>query len=422
MKTLKHENELIVGLDVGTTKICVIVARLREDRRLDIIGIGKSPSYGLVRGVVVNPQKATESIKQAIDNAQKNSNTEITNVAVGIAGHHIRCMQTSTTIGINNADNTIHEEDIERILEQAQRMRLPADTKIITTLPTEFTIDDKEILYDSPVGMYGIKLSAKVNVVTGLVSAIDNLSNCIYECGIDIEDIILQPIASSLAVLEDTEKQAGVALLDIGGGTTDVAVFKKNVLKYTAGIGIAGNLVTSDIINGLGILEDEAERIKKEYGYALVDEIIYDDEITTRAIRGGQTPKKIKKSVLGKIIQSRMEEIFELAAMEIENSQIADELPAGIIITGGGSLIKGSKELAENILGKDVTLGSPRGLSGGFTREIESPIYSTGVGLVMYMNNSKVKKSVPSGKKMKLKEKENSDSVIGKIKKWFEEL
>ena len=361
MKTLKHENELIVGLDVGTTKICVIVARLREDRRLDIIGIGKSPSYGLVRGVVVNPQKATESIKQAIDNAQKNSNTEITNVAVGIAGHHIRCMQTSTTIGINNADNTIHEEDIERILEQAQRMRLPADTKIITTLPTEFTIDDKEILYDSPVGMYGIKLSAKVNVVTGLVSAIDNLSNCIYECGIDIEDIILQPIASSLAVLEDTEKQAGVALLDIGGGTTDVAVFKKNVLKYTAGIGIAGNLVTSDIINGLGILEDEAERIKKEYGYALVDEIIYDDEITTRAIRGGQTPKKIKKSVLGKIIQSRMEEIFELAAMEIENSQIADELPAGIIITGGGSLIKGSKELAENILGKDVTLGSPRG-------------------------------------------------------------
>lgn len=421
MKNIPQDESIIVGLDVGTTKICVIVAKVRDDNNLDIIGIGKSPSAGLNRGVVVNPQKATESIQKAIDNAKTNSGIDISTVAVGIAGHHIRCIQTGTSIGINNPDRTIHEEDLVRIMEQAKILRLPGDTKIIATYPMEYIIDDKETLYESPVGMYGIKLSAKVNVVTGLVSSIDNLSNCVTECGVDIEDIVLEPIASSLSVLEESEKQAGVALIDIGGGTTDVAVFKKNVLKYTAGIGIAGKLVTSDIVHGLGILEDEAERIKREYGYALVDEILNDDVISIKAIRGGQVPKKIKKSILANIIQARMEDIFELASIEINNSQIAKELTAGVVITGGGSLIKASKELAEKILEVEVNLGSPRGLSGGLIREVENPIYATGVGLTLFLHKERNKPSLPLHK-LKKKKISSSDSVISKVKKWFEEL
>ncbi len=421
MKTKKQDREIIVGLDVGTTKICVIVARIRDDSNIDIIGIGKAPSEGLSRGVVVNPQKASASINRALRNAESNSGININSVSVGISGHHIRCIQTSTIIGVTNNDRTIHEEDVERALEQTKLIRLPSDTRIIDVIPQEFIIDDREKVYEYPVGMLGMKLEVKANIVTGLISSIDDLTKCVTDCDVDLEDIVLEPIASSLAVLDDTEKKVGVAMIDIGGGTTDVAVFRKGVLKYTAGIGLAGNHVTKDIVEGLGILEEEAERIKKEYGYALVSEVMNDEIITVKNIRG-QEPKRVKKSVLARIIQSRMEEIFDLSAIEIKNSQIANELHAGVVITGGGSLLKFSKELGEKVLGMEVNCGKPRGISGGMVREVESPIYATGVGLVLHKFRNIEKGGRKFLEKKNKKSKGDTKKILKKIKDWFDEL
>lgn len=419
---LRQDNEIIVGLDVGTTKICVIVARITDNNTIDVLGIGRAPSHGLHRGIVVNPNKTTESIKIALEEAELNSGISISSVLVGIAGHYIRCIQTSSIIGINNSDRIIQEEDVARLLEQAKILKLPSDTTIIDVIPQEFVIDGKDGIYDSPVGMFGTKLEAKVNMITGLVSSIDDLSKCVTTCGVDLDDIVLEPIASSHAVLDETEKKVGVAMIDIGGGTSDIAVFKKGVLKYTAGIGIAGNLVTNDIVEALGITDEEAERIKIEYGYASVSEILNDELITVQSIRAN-TPKKTSKSILARIIQARMQDIFELSAIEIQNSQIARELHAGVVLTGGGSLIRGTKELAGDILGMEVNLGTPSGLAGGMSKEVENPIYATGVGLVLH--RIKTMDDVNKLKEFKKRRKKDSISVKGilaKIKEWFDEL
>jgi len=422
-KGKKEFNEdVIVGLDVGTTKILVIVARPRDENNVDIIGIGMAPSDGLHRGIVVNPTKTIESIRAALADAELNSGVDIRSVSVGISGHHIRCIQATSAIGINNPERIITEEDITRLLDQAKIMKLPSDTTIMDVLPQEYIIDGKDGIYETPVGMFGIKLEAKVNVITGLVSSIDDLSKCVITCGVDIEDIVLEPIASSYAVLEETEKKIGVAMIDIGGGSTDIAVFKKGVLRYTAGIGIAGKIVTNDIVEGLGITEKEAERIKRDFGYASQDEILSDDDIIVEAVKR-KIPKKTRKSILARIIQARMEEIFELAAIEIRNSQIHNELHAGVVITGGGSLIKGTKELAESILGMDVSLGIPTGLSGGLIKEVESPIFATGVGLVLHrlkaINDMQhTPYQIASDKPAPFDIKK----IISGIKRWFDNL
>lgn len=418
----KQKSDIVVGLDVGTTKICVIVARVGDNNAIDILGIGKAPSYGLHRGIVVNPTKTTASIKQALEEAELNSGVSISSVLVGIAGHYIRCIQTSSIVGINNSDRTIQESDVARLLEQAKIIKLPSDTTIIDVIPQEFVIDGKDGIFDSPVGMFGTKLEARINMITGLVSSIDDLSKCVTSCGVDLDDIVLEPIASSHAVLDETEKKVGVAMIDIGGGTSDIAVFKKGVLKYTAGIGIAGNLVTNDIVEALGITEDEAEKIKKNFGYASVNELINDELITVQTIRS-HAPKKTSKSILARIIQARMQDIFELSAIEIQNSQIADELHAGVVLTGGGSLIKGTKELANEILGIEVNLGSPTGIAGGMFKEVENPIYATGVGLVLHrirtMNEMKNLRNIRQRRK---RDSYSFKGIFGKIKEWFDEL
>ena len=415
-----QEKDVIVGLDVGTTKICVIVARVKDDNNIDILGIGKAPSFGLHRGIVVNPNKTTESIKEAIEEAELNSGVSIKSVSVGIAGHYIRCIQSSSIIGINNSDRIIQEEDIVRLIDQAKILKLPSDTTIIDVIPQEYIIDGKDGIFETPVGMFGVKLEARVNIITGLVSSIDDLSKCVTSCGVDIDDIVLEPIASSYSVLDETEKKVGVAMIDIGGGTSDIAVFKKGVLKYTAGIGIAGNLVTNDIVEALGISEEEAERIKREYGYSLVSEILNDEEITVQSIR--DIPRKTSKSILARIIQARMQDIFELSAIEIQNSQIAKELHAGVVITGGGSLTKGTKELAEKILGMEVNLGIPTGLTGGLIKEVENPIFAKGVGLVLHRL-----KSMNDVNKIKINGKRKVKTltlkgIFEKVKTWFDEL
>lgn len=424
---MKHKKntvpeEIIVGLDVGTTKICVIVAHCKEDGNIDILGIGKAPSKGLHRGIVVNPSKAVESIKMALADATLNSGIDIKSVTVGIAGHHIRCIQTTGVVGVNNKERVITEDDIQRLIDQAKQIRLSSDMKIIDVVPQEYIIDSKDGIFENPVGMFGVRLEAKMNIITGLVSSIDDLTTCVAKCGLEVDDIVLEPIASSYAVLDESEKKIGVAMLDIGGGSTDIAVFKKGVLRYTAGVGIAGSLVTSDIVETLGIPEEEAERIKKEFGYAMVSEILNDEEILVESIRG-RVPKKTKKSILARIIQARMQDIFELSAIEIKNSQIANELHAGVVITGGGSLIRGTKELAEDILGMETRLGIPSGIAGGLIKEVESPIYATGVGLVLH----RVKKLRESGRDaynevIKREKGFTPKSIFKKIKEWFDEL
>jgi len=415
------DDEVIVGLDVGTTKICVIVAKPRENNNVDIVGIGKAPSDGLHRGIVVNPGKTIESIKSALADAEMNSGITIRSASVGIAGHHIRCIQSSSIIGITNPERIIKEEDIARLFDSSKQLVIPSDTRIIDVVPQEYIIDGKDGIYETPIGMFGVRLEAKVNIITGLVSSIDDLTKCVMSCGIDVDDIVLEPIASSYSVLDETERKVGVAMLDIGGGTTDVAVFKKGVLRYTAGIGIAGSLVTKDIVEALGISDREAERIKREFGYATLSEILNDDEIIVESIKG-KIPKKTRKSILARIIQARMQDIFELSAIEIRNSQIQNELHAGVVITGGGSLIKGTRELAEEILGMEVNLGIPTGLSGGLIKEVESPIYATGVGLILHRIKTTGdiihQKNSPGGRKKKISPK----NIFENIKRWFDEL
>ncbi len=413
------DESIIVSLDVGTTKICTIVAQVREDGRLNILGVGKAPSHGLSRGMVVNPGKTIESIKASLAEAEDRSGFDIKSVAVGIAGPHIRCIQSEGIVAISHPDRIISEEDVDRLFESAKSLKLSKDEKIIDVIPQEFIIDGKDGIFDLPVGMFGLRMEAKVNILTGLVSQIDDLSNCVYSAGVDVDDLVLEPLASSYAVLNESEKKVGVAMIDIGGGTTDIAVFKKGVIKHTAGIGIAGSQVTNDISETLGIEEREAERVKKEFGYALISEIINDDIITIQAIKG-RRPLKIEKSIISRIIQARMEELFVLAAQEIKRSGIESYLPAGVVITGGGSLLKGTRELAQQVLGTEVNLGVPMDIGGGLLKEVESPIYATGIGLILHrLKYLDQKKNI---KKAKVKKAAGIQNILHRVKQWFDEL
>ena len=418
MKEKELEN-VIVGLDVGTTKICTIVAQVREDGRLNILGVGKASSSGLSRGMVVNPGKTIENIRASLKEAELKSGYDIKSVTVGIAGPHIRCIQSEGIVAISHPDRIISADDVERLFDSAKSLKLSKDERIIDVIAQEFIIDGKDGIFDLPVGMFGLRMEAKVNILTGLVSQIDDLSGCVTSAGVDIDDLVLEPLASSYAVLNDSEKKVGVAMIDIGGGTTDIAVFKKGVIKHTAGIGIAGSQVTNDISETLGIDEKEAERVKKEYGYALISEIINDDMITIQGIKG-RKPLKVNKSIISRIIQARMEELFVLAAQEIKRSGIENYLPAGVVITGGGSLLKGTRELGEQVLGTEVNLGIPTDIGGGLIKEVESPIYATGIGLILhrikYLDN---KRSLTGKGKRK---KPGFNNILQRIKQWFDEL
>ncbi|MGH2574527.1 MAG: cell division protein FtsA [Ignavibacteria bacterium] len=419
MKKNELEN-IIVGLDVGTTKICTIVAQVRDDGRLNILGVGKAPSTGLSRGMVVNPGKTIDSIKTSLKEAEQKSGLNIKSVTVGVSGPHIRCIQSEGIVAISHPDRIISEDDIDRLYDSARSIKLSKDERIIDVIAQEFIIDGKDGIFDLPIGMFGLRMEAKVNILTGLVSQIDDLSNCANTAGVDIDDIVLEPLASSYSVLNESEKKVGVAMIDIGGGTTDIAVFKKGVIKHTAGIGIAGSQVTNDISETLGIDEKEAERIKKEYGYALISEIINDDIVVIQGIKG-RKPLKLEKSIISRIIQARMEELFVLAAQEIKRSGIESYLPAGVVITGGGSLLRGTKELAKEVLGTEVNLGIPTEIAGGLIKEVESPIYATGLGLIShrikYLDQRK-----SSLKKGKRKKKTGLKEILERVKLWFDEL
>jgi len=355
-----------------------------------------------------------------VEQAQLASGIEVNSVNVGIAGDHIRSIRSKGVITINNKDKEITVKDVERLLEDCQRIMLPPDQQIIHVIPQEFVVDGQDGISD-PVGMSGMRMEAEVHIITGLVSAAKNLYRCVERAGYQVADIILEPLASSYAVLDDEEKEAGVALVDIGGGTTDLAVFQDNTIRHTAVIAIAGKKVTDDIKVGLSVLDDQAEKLKHEYGESFVDMIEQDESITIPGI-AGRPPKEITKSILAKIIQARMEEILEIVAIEIKRSGYSESLSAGIVITGGGSLIKNVCPLANEVLGMDAKIGRPLGLAGGLTDEVDSPIYATGVGLVLHaLRTGETNEPLAGSTKEKGVEHVMS-KITERMKTWFKEL
>jgi len=431
---------IVVGLDIGTTKICAIVGSSDNHGNLNILGVGKAPSEGLNRGVVTNIEKTVKSIQQAVEEAKHMSGLEIKSVTVGIAGDHIQSFQSRGVITIAGPHHEISENDVNRLLADTKKIALPSDRQIIHVIPQEFIVDGQDGVTD-PIGMTGIRMEANVHIITGLVTAIRNIERCVEKAGLKVDDIVLEPIASSLAVLTPEEKEVGVALLDIGGGTTDLAIFEEKTIRKTSVIAIAGKMVTDDIRKGLGILQEQAEQLKTEYGSAHMSEVFDDEPIIIPGI-SGRPPKEVGKGTLCQIIEPRMQEIFEIVRDEIKASGYSKRLSAGLVITGGGSLVRGTATLAREVIGMDVKIGIPGGLYGGVVDEVASPKYATSVGLVIHSLKAgkgqqaismkelnKIEDSLPETEKPKSKPepketgtKKGLTGFVEKAKGWFDEL
>lgn len=375
------KEKIVVGLDIGTTKVCAVVATTDEMNRVNILGVGVAPSDGLNRGVVVNIDKTVLAVQEAVSEAERMAGIEVRNVIVGIAGDHVQSFQSRGVVTISRREGAIIESDVERLLEDTTHVAMPDDREILHVIPQEFIVDGQDGV-DDPVGMNGVRLEANVHIITGLVSAAKNIYRCIEKAGYHVADIVLEPLSSSFAVLHPDEKEVGVAIIDIGGGTTDIAVFEDKTIRHTAVIAVAGNKVTDDIRKGLGVMRDQAERLKCGFGVAMAG-LVTDEEITIPGV-GGRSEKRIGSSTLAQIIQPRMEEILEIAAIEIKRSGYSRHLSAGVVLTGGGSLIPGTDEMAAEILGLEARIGRPRGLSGGLVEEVSDPKFATGVGLILY--------------------------------------
>ncbi|MBT8394957.1 MAG: cell division protein FtsA [Flavobacteriaceae bacterium] len=379
------ENNLAAGLDIGTTKIAAMVGRKNEYGKLEILGIGKSKSLGVHRGVVNNITQTIQSIQQAVQEAEAASGMSIEQVTVGIAGQHIRSLQHSDYITRANAELVIDEDDIERLINQVHKLVMLPGEEIIHVLPQEFKVDGQGEIKE-PIGMYGGRLEANFHVVVGQVSSIRNIGRCIKSAGLQLDGITLEPLASSNAVLSQEEKEAGVALIDIGGGTTDLAVFKDGIIRHTAVIPFGGNVITEDIKEGCSIIEKQAELLKIKFGSAWPGEN-KDNEIVSIPGLRGREPKEITLKNLSKIIHARVVEIIEQVYVEIKNyghEEQKKKLIAGIVLTGGGAQLKHLKQLAEYITGMDTRIGYPNEhLAGGSDDDVTSPQFATAVGLVM---------------------------------------
>ena len=379
------ENNIAAGLDIGTTKIAAMIGRKNEYGKLEILGIGKSKSLGVHRGVVNNITQTIQSIQQAVQEAEAAAGMKIEEVTVGIAGQHIRSLQHSDYITRANSEVVIDEDDIERLINQVHKLVMLPGEEIIHVLPQEFKVDGQAEIKE-PIGMYGGRLEANFHVVVGQVSSIRNIGRCIKSAGLQLEGITLEPLASANAVLSQEEKEAGVALIDIGGGTTDLAVFKDGIIRHTAVIPFGGNVITEDIKEGCSIIEKQAELLKIKFGSAWPGEN-KDNEIVSIPGLRGREPKEITLKNLSKIIHARVVEIIEQVYVEIKNyghEEQKKKLIAGIVLTGGGAQLKHLKQLVEYITGMDTRIGYPNEhLAGNSDDEVTSPLFATAVGLVM---------------------------------------
>ena len=417
-------DNIVVGVDIGTTKVCAVVAGKDELDRVNILGVGMAPSDGLNRGVVVNIDRTVGAIREAIEEAERAAGVEVRDVIVGIAGDHVQSFQTRGVVTINAGEVT--QNDVQRLLEDTTHVALPADREILHVIPQEFIVDGQDGVAD-PVGMSGVRLEADVHIITGLVSAAKNIYRCIEKAGFQVSDLVLEPLASSFSVLHEDEKEVGVALIDIGGGTTDIAVFEDHTIRHTAVIAVAGDKVTDDIRKGLGVMRDQAEQLKRQFGVALADLADSDEKIEIPGI-GGRDEKTIGRDALAQIIQPRMEEVLEIAAMEIKRSGYGRHLGVGCVLTGGGSLVPHADDLAAEVLGMEARAGRPMGLSGGLVEEVSDPKYATGVGLVLYGMRPDIIGGTTLSEEVRARQNgaAHGDTLMTRIanrmKAWFDEL
>lgn len=375
-------DKIVVGLDIGTTKICAIAGRKNEFGKLEVLGMGKAESEGVIKGIVVNIDKTVMAIERAIREASDMAGINIGVVNVGIAGQHIRSSIHHNSMLRDSKDDEITIEDVSRLTEDMYRMVVPSGSEIIHVMPQDYIVDYEEGIKD-PVGMSGVRLEADFHVITAQTSAINNINKCVRRGGLEIQDLILEPLASSLAVLSEEEKEAGVCLIDIGGGTTDIAIFFNNIIRHTAVIPFGGNILTTDIQNGLQVMSKQAEQLKTRFGKAIAEEASPNEVVSIPGIRN-RTAKEISVKNLSSIIQARMEEIIEMAHTEIINSGFENRLAGGIVITGGGSQLSNLKQLVEYMTGMDARIGYPNEhLGKGKIEAVKSPMYATAVGLVL---------------------------------------
>ncbi len=374
----KHSENMIVALDIGTSKVVALVGEINEEGRLNVVGIGKHPSRGMKKGVVVNIDATIDSIQRAVEEAELMAGVNIQTVFAGIAGSHIRSMNSHGVVAIK--DNEVTEADIERVMDSARAIAIPADQLILHVLPQEFIIDDQDGIRE-PIGMSGVRMEANVHMVTGSRSAAQNIVKCVERCNLVVEDIILEQVASGQSVLQDDEKELGVCIVDIGGGTSDIAVFLNGAIQHTAVIPVAGDQVTNDIAVAVRTPTVSAEKIKIEHGVAL-RQLAEDEEIEVPGV-GEREPRRLSTQTLASVIEPRFEELFLMILDELRRSGYDSRIGAGVVLTGGSSRMKGMVELAEEVFHMPVRIGSPREV-GGLKGEVENPMHSTGVGLLLY--------------------------------------
>jgi cell division protein FtsA len=403
------ENKLIVGLDIGTSKVVAIVGAITPEGHLEIVGIGSHRSTGLKKGVVVNIESTVLSIQRAIEEAELMAGCQIHSVYAGIAGSHIRSLNSHGIVAIR--DREVLPQDLERVIDAAQAVAIPADQKILHILPQEFIIDDQDGVKE-PLGMSGVRLEAKVHLVTCAVNAIQNIEKCIRRCGLEVEDVILEQLASSYSVLTDDEKELGVCVVDIGGGTTDIAIFKEGAIRHTGVIPIAGDQVTNDIAMALRTPTPNAEEIKIKYACALAKLTSPDETIKVPSV-GDRQPRDLSRQALAEVVEPRYDELFTLVQAELRRSGYEDLIAAGIVLTGGTSKMEGVIELAEEIFHMPVRLGAPQNIRG-LSDIVNNPIYSTGVGLLIYALKQQQEGYKTSG------HKPEAGSFFGKLKKMFQ--
>lgn len=408
---MSKDANLIVALDIGTTKVCAIVAEIKSPDEINVLGVGTHPSNGLKKGVVVNIDKTIESIKSAVSQAEEMSGCEIRSVYVGVAGGHVQGMSGHGMITLKSKEVTA--PDVERAIESASAVMIPSDREVLHVIPQEYIVDGQSGIKD-PVGIYGMKLETKVHIVTGQITAAQNLVKCVHSAGMDVSDIVLEQIASSEAVLSNDEKEIGVVLIDCGGGTCDVAIFYGGTIRCTENIALGGDHIDRDISLGLSTPLSEARKIKEKYGSAYAENVPSDEIIQIESV-GGRPPRKIIRKDLAMIIEPRMEEIFSMVRKAINRSGYKDLIPAGAVITGGSINIDGSQEIAEKVLGVPVRIGQPNSV-GGLSDHTSNPLYATGVGLLLY--------GVKSGgeKMIKIKDENVMKKVIESMKNWFKEF
>ncbi|MGE0082179.1 MAG: cell division protein FtsA [Thiohalomonadaceae bacterium] len=404
----KSEKNLIVALDIGTSKVVSIVGEITPDNEVEIVGLGSHPSRGLKKGVVVNIESTVQSIQRAVEEAELMAGCQIHSVYAGIAGSHIRSLNSHGIVAIR--DKEVSVGDVERVIDAARAVAIPADQQILHTLAQEFIIDSQEGIKE-PVGMSGVRLEAKVHLVTGAVSAVQNIVKCVRRCGLEVDDIVLEQLASSYAVLSEDEKELGVCLVDIGGGTTDIAVFSEGAIRHTAVIPIAGDQVTNDIAVALRTPTQFAEEIKVKYACALTQLAGAEESIEVPSV-GDRPARRLARQTLAEVVEPRYEELFTLVHAELRRSGYEDLCAAGVVITGGTSKMEGVVELAEEIFHMPVRLGVPQGVAG-LVDVVRNPIYSTGVGLLLYGKYNR-------GGTRELQQGAGINGVWKRMKHWFQ--